>query len=165
MKLIVHDLDEKSAELLFKDKSGIRCISDDKSIHHCIGCLGCWLKDPGECVIKDKYCNMGELISKSEEFIIISKCCYGGFSPFVKNVLDRSISYVHPYFEIRNGQMHHKKRYDTSLSLSVYFYGDDINDSEKELTHNLVRAVSINLNTKVKEVAILSDIQQIGSKL
>ena len=61
--------------------------------------------------------------------------------------------------------MHHKKRYDTSLSLSVYFYGDDINDSEKELTHNLVRAVSINLNTKVKEVAILSDIQQIGSKL
>ncbi|WP_407654270.1 MULTISPECIES: hypothetical protein [Caproicibacterium] len=35
-------------------------------------------------------------LSQCDELILISKCCYGGFSPFVKNVLDRSIPYIHP---------------------------------------------------------------------
>lgn len=94
MKLIIYDLKTQNFEKIFPDSSEeTMIISDDGTIHHCIGCFGCWVKTPAACVIRDKYGDMGEYLSKCSDIIIISKCCYGGFSPFVKNVLDRSISY------------------------------------------------------------------------
>lgn len=116
MKLFIHDLKSEDFKEIFPNISNDTIvISDNGDIHHCIGCFGCWVKTPGVCVIGDKYGNMGEYLSKAEEIIIISKCCYGGFSPFVKCILDRSISYVHPYFVIKNGEMHHKKDMITTL--------------------------------------------------
>ena len=47
--------------------------------------------------------------SNSGELVLVSRCCFGGPGPFVKNVLDRCISYVHPYFVIKNGEMHHRQ--------------------------------------------------------
>ena len=55
------------------------------------------------------------------EMLIISKCVYGSYSPFVKNVLDRSISYIHPYFTVKNGEMHHQQRYKRDFRLKVVF--------------------------------------------
>ena len=31
---------------------------------------------------------------------------------------------MHPYFSVRNAQMHHQRRYQNEMRLSVYFYGD-----------------------------------------
>ena len=51
-------------------------------------------------MIRDGYERMGALIHKAEEVVVISEYTYGGLSPFVKNVFDRSISFVLPFFEI-----------------------------------------------------------------
>ena len=120
MRLLLHDLDRNDFTELFPDQiRETMMISDDGTIHHCTGCFGCWIKTPGACVIRDDYVDMGEYLSKCNEVVIISKCCYGGFSPFVKNVLDRSIPHIHPYFVIRNGEMHHRRRYSNRISLRV----------------------------------------------
>lgn len=122
--MIIHDLGKEQEEKVLKhpriiellpkdvlpDSTNERIVSDDGSIHNCIGCFNCWVKTPGACVLQDNYSDMGELLAKSTEVLVISKCCYGGFSPFVKNVFDRSISYVHPKFVIRKGEMHHRFR-------------------------------------------------------
>lgn len=158
MQTLIHDCEEQNLSLdLTKD---IKVISGDSSIHNCIGCFGCWVKTPGACVIRDNYGDMGELISKSEELIIISKCYYGGFSPFVKNVLDRSISYIHPYFTFRNGEMHHKSRYKNQLKLRAYFYGD-ITEDEKETARKLIQANGINLNCNDHEVIFLQSASEL----
>ena len=115
-------------------------------------------KNPRVCVIKDKYQNMGELLSKADEVIIVSRCFYGGFSPFVKNVMDRSISYVHPYFEIRNGEMHHKPRYDHHIAMNVWFYGENITDQEKRTAEELIKANSINLGCNFTGVRYIEDL-------
>ena len=141
MKLLIHDLEIKDFEKLFPNLlNETMIISDNKMIHHCIGCFGCWIKTPAACVIRDKYGDMGEYLSKCKEVIIISKCCYGGFSPFVKNVLDRSISYVHPYFVIKNGEMHHRRRYKNHIDMQVWFYGKNITEKEKQTAQKLVKA-------------------------
>jgi multimeric flavodoxin WrbA len=163
MKIIIHDLKEEE----FKDLSIIGqddalIISDDGTIHNCIGCFGCWIKTPGTCVIKDKYQNLGEHFSKCDEIIIISKCLYGGFSFFVKNVMDRSISYNHPYFVIRNEEMHHRRRYNNNIDLSVYFYGDNITESEKQTAEKLIKANSINLDCSVKIIKFVNNIKEIN---
>ena len=151
MKIIIHDLDEKELEKIYNltgiDKNeNITLISDNKKIKNCTGCFFCWTKNPGECRIKDGYDNLAELYSKTEKIIIISKCCYGSYSPFVKNILDRSIPYLLPFFKIKNKEMHHTIRYKNKLYFEVYFYGENISNEEKEIAKNMVKANCINLN-------------------
>ena len=152
MRLIVHDLTEEQAKEILPQDTDTRIIGNDGTIHHCIGCFGCWVKTPAQCVIRDNYGDMGELLSKCDELIFVSKCCYGGFSPFVKNVIDRGISYSHPYFTIRSGEMHHKRRYENHFRFSALFYGTDITEQEKKTAENLVHANALNLDCQVEKV-------------
>lgn len=148
MITLIHDIED--IDFFQKNKpDDLEIIFNDGKITPCICCFGCWIKTPGQCVIKDGYENMGALLSKSNKVIIISKCVYGGFSPFVKNVLDKSISYVLPYFEIKNGETHHKKRYDNSYELVVHFYGK-IMESEKETAKKLLKANERNFYHKTE---------------
>lgn len=161
MRLIIHDLMPEMFERIFpgQEKDGTVIIGGDAKIHHCIGCFGCWIKTPGQCLIEDACQKMGELISKSEEVMIISECCYGSFSPFIKNVLERSISYIHPNFRIVDGQMHHQMRYDHIFRLKVQFYGDSITAREKQTAKSLVEANAVNLGCKVESVWFIGGIK------
>ncbi|WRS27183.1 flavodoxin family protein [Oscillospiraceae bacterium MB08-C2-2] len=145
MKIILHDLNQQefTAWQLNKDADTI-IISDNGTIRHCIGCFGCWIKTPGVCVLKDGYSNMGELLSQCDELIIISQCVYGSYSPFIRNVWDRSIPYLLPYFITKNAETHHKSRYQNTFLLSVHFYGDNITQEERETATALVEANGVN---------------------
>lgn len=165
MKLIIHDLDAEMAEQILSNEQGIHKIANHNEIHQCIGCFGCWTKTPGQCVIKDDYDNIGELFSKSDEIILVSKCFYGGFSPFVKNIIDRGISYSHPYFVKKNGEMHHRRRYTNHFDLSFYFYGEHITEKEKKTAEALSQANAVNLHSNVKQVCFASTPQEFGDKL
>ena len=123
-----------------------------------MGCFYCWIKTPGECRIKDGYDNLAELYSKAEKIIIISRCYYGSYSPFVKNILDRSIPYLLPFFKIKNKEMHHTVRYKKKFYFDVYFYGENISDEEKKIAKNIVKANCINLNVDNFNVSFLETI-------
>lgn len=158
MKILLHDLEnEELSNIISNISEDTMIISDDGTIKNCIGCFGCWIKTPGMCVIRDNYGDMGEALSKCDELVIISKCVYGGFSSFVKYVLDRSISYVHPYFVIRNAEMHHHRRYDNSIDLQVIFYGENIKEREKQTAIKLVKANSINLDCKSYKLSFINN--------
>lgn len=148
MKLIITDLDDFHIPV----EGEYQLINPQKAIHPCTGCFGCWIKTPGKCVIHDGYEHTGITMSKCTELILISRCCYGSVSPFVKNVQDRAISYVHPDFVIRRGKMHHKRRYQNVFSLSAYFYGENITDMEKETARNMVTANAVNYDGPVKNI-------------
>jgi multimeric flavodoxin WrbA len=141
IKRIIYDTSEKSTEETV-------IISYDDTIKPCICCFGCWVKTPGQCLINDHYSNMGQLFSKCSEIIVISKCFYGGYSPFVKNVFDRSACpYLLPYFKTKKGETHHPKRYKNIINLSAHFYGK-ISEAEKETARKLIKANGINLGQK-----------------
>ena len=87
MILIVHDLPQESEEHRFLEKKQQTIvISEKQPISPCVGCFGCWVKTPGECVIRDTYGDMGKLLSRCTELWIISRCVYGSYSP---------VSYTH----------------------------------------------------------------------
>ena len=87
MNLVIHDLKETEWEQIRPEYEGYEVISDQGTIHPCIGCFSCWNKTPGQCILRDGYENMGELIHHASEVVVISRYTYGGFSGFVKNVL------------------------------------------------------------------------------
>ena len=50
MKLLIHDLSIKDFKRNFKNlPKDIKVISDNGTIHNCMGCFGCWIKTPGIC--------------------------------------------------------------------------------------------------------------------
>ncbi len=162
MNVIIHDLSTKESETLFTGlKSETKLISNNGQIKNCIGCFGCWIKTPGKCILKDNYEKMGEILSLADKVIIISRCCYGGYSPFVKNVLDRSISYLLPYFKIKQNETHHRQRYKKDLLLSVYFYGKNISKKEAEIAESLVKANSINFYVSKYNVSFLDSSEEL----
>ncbi|HBA63937.1 MAG TPA: flavoprotein [Lachnospiraceae bacterium] len=161
MRLIIHDLLREQAELFIPPQDEeTKIIYEKGRIHPCTGCFGCWLQTPGTCVMKDGYHKMGKELSRCDELMIVSRCVYGGFSPFVKNVLDRSIGYVLPEFEIRNGEMHHALRYSNTIRMRVLFYGSDIAEWEKETARRIVEANAENLGCTVEEVVF--EMQDLG---
>jgi multimeric flavodoxin WrbA len=162
MKLLIHDIEQEAlSSNMLAETDDIKIISEDSPIHNCIGCFGCWVKTPAACVIRDKYGDMGEILSKCEKVTIISKCLYGGFSPFVKSVMDRSISFVLPYFMIKNGEMHHRTRYDNHFNLEVIFYGEDITEKEKQTAMKLAEANSINLHCKDYRISFVKNLSEL----
>lgn len=162
MNLLIHDLDSKQFQMLFPNRNkNTRIISDTGSIRSCIGCFGCWIKTPGKCVIKDGYDHMGEVLSQADHVVIISKCCYGGYSPFVKTVLDRSISYLLPFFKIKNNETHHRPRYKNRFQFSVYFYGEHITPQEMETAQKLIKANSINFHVSKYRVSFYTSFEQL----
>jgi multimeric flavodoxin WrbA len=146
MTILIHDLADASAFLKNKPDD-IEVISDNGKITPCISCYGCWVKTPGQCVVKDGYENIGFIFSKSNRIVIISKCFYGCYSPFVKNVFDRSVSNGLPYFSHIKGETHHKGRYGNKFILDVHFYGE-MTEAEKETAKKLVKANGITLGQK-----------------
>ncbi|MDR1388513.1 MAG: hypothetical protein LBJ31_00855 [Treponema sp.] len=107
---------------------------------------------------------MGALMSKCKRMIIISRCFYGSYSPFVHNVLDRSIPYILPYFRTKNGETHHKNRYDNAIILTVCFYGK-ISGREKETARKLVAANGVNFFAQKTETYFYETIEDMPELL
>lgn len=158
-RLFIYDV---PTELIEKhiDSSDAVLVNANLINQYCIGCFGCWLKNPGTCVIKDDFQDMGKKLSEVNELVVISKATFGSYSSAVKNVLDRSISYVLPFFEIRNGEMHHGERYHNDLKITAVFYGN-MTVAEKNTSKDLVKANAINLNATLGEVHFVEKMEDV----
>lgn len=157
MKLIITDIKNFKIPVIGEYK----IIKPDSPIRHCIGCFGCWIKTPGECVIKDVYSRTGCDLGKCDELIMISKCLYGGFSEFVKMVQDRAISYVRGDFDIVGNEMRHRRRYLNNIKITALFYGEDITDGEKYTAERIVKANAKNFYAKVEKVLFYRTISEL----
>ena len=152
MKMIISDKMTSGGGVTYDRRNDLIKVTDNGSIRKCVGCFSCWTKTPCKCVINDGYGRIGAFLGRCDELEIISECVYGGFSPFVKNVLDRAISYVHPDFEMRKGIMRHKARFGNSLKLRVRFYGESITADGMELALKVCHALSENFGGKLVAV-------------
>ncbi len=157
MKTIIHDLDE---ELRVNDSF----IINNENIHSCKGCFSCWVRTPRKCIYKDKIQNISSMLLCSKEIIIISKCVNGCYSYKIKQILERCIGFVQPFFTIRNNQIHHKPRTNKKINLTVYFYGD-VTDNDKLLANQLVKANCMNFNINIKKINFFDNIGKIKEEL
>ena len=96
MKVIIHDLREREALSQEKSDKDSVVIHANNQYAPCCGCFKCWLKNAGFCIMKDSLQHIGALIGQSDPLIIISQCCYGGYSSPVKATSDRKIGEFSP---------------------------------------------------------------------
>jgi hypothetical protein len=161
-KIILHDLDDDTAKNLLQEIPNAKIFSANKKIAPCKGCFGCWLQTPSLCIIHDSAENAGREMAYCEEFIIISKNLYGGFSKEIKNVLDRSISGVLPFFAVRNKELHHQRRYESGGTMkTIIYHSNEVTDADKEILRAVTKANSINFEKNVYETIFVNDVNEI----
>jgi multimeric flavodoxin WrbA len=162
LKVLVHDLSKHDFSLLGITKNDYTVINADNTSAPCTGCYHCWLKTPGTCKINDCLKNSGSLLGQSEETVVISQNCYGGYSGQVKNVLDRSISGSLPFFSYRSWKMRHTRRYKVNRKhLTVILYGDFL-ESEVKTAQLMVEANRSNMAFKEASLHMANKINEIG---
>jgi multimeric flavodoxin WrbA len=83
----------------------------EMEIAPCMGCFGCWLQTPGRCIRADTDAITRACV-QSELLVFLTPITFGGYSPELKKAVDRLIPIILPFFEMLNGETHHKPRYD-----------------------------------------------------
>ena len=166
-KLIYYDGDIAKVQEI-RDKFSqpgdeVTVIADDGTIKQCIGCFGCWIKTPGQCVLQDGYNDLGERLGKTDELIIVSYSVYGTFSPFIRNLMDRSLSYCLPDFtKARNNEWHHPIRYNKVLPVRYYIYGK-IDSRDKETLLSLIRANVLNFGGTLRSTGFFDTLEEVSA--
>jgi multimeric flavodoxin WrbA len=78
---------------------------------YCIGCFGCWVKTPGECSVADNSAVIHRAIMTSDFTLWAAPLRMGFPSSLLKKALDKYIPLIHPYFDVVQGEAHHRARY------------------------------------------------------
>jgi multimeric flavodoxin WrbA len=89
----------------------------DKTIAPCLGCFGCWIKTPGECVIDDAGRDVARAVARCDLLVYFSPVTFGGVSSELKKAVDRLIPNISPFFARVQEETHHQKRYPRCPSL------------------------------------------------
>ncbi len=80
-------------------------------LRYCVGCWGCWVKTPGECVSRDASLAMDRAIINADFVVWAAPLKMGFPSALLKMAQDKHLPLIHPYMVVDHGEAHHLKRY------------------------------------------------------
>ena len=123
------------------------------NLSYCRGCFDCWTKTPGLCTQKDDMPKILQVMMDSDVVVYISDVKVGFISSELKKVLDKALPLIHPYYDILEGEVHHKARYDSYPEIGlVLIENENISDETFDIIDKWCTRFSLNLRTTVKFV-------------
>ena len=121
----------------------------NENIANCVGCFGCWLKTPGECIINDDGRDLPRKVLQSDAIFLLSPVVFGMYGPVLKRALDRfPCPILLPFFTSINGETHHAKRYEKYPSLVAVGVLPSPDQESESTFKTLVAKNGVNLHTK-----------------
>lgn len=79
-------------------------------INPCRGCFNCWLKTPGMCSQRDDMQILLSRLHESDIWVFATPIYMDGMAGSMKNLMDRILPIVQPFFEVREGHCRHVLR-------------------------------------------------------
>lgn len=118
---------------------------------YCTGCWSCWWKTPGRCSKPDN----AEQIFRSvigADFVIFASPLMAGFtSSALKKITDRLIVLLHPYIKLKNGESHHRKRYDRYPDFGLILQREpETDDEDIKILNDIYDRFGLNFHNKRK---------------
>jgi len=120
----------------------------------CQGCFDCWIKTPGKCKTDDYGREVAKKMVQSNLVIHFTPITFGGYSSELKKVLDRFIPTILPFFTKRNGETHHRYRYEKRGSIIALGVLEKPNEEKESIFKELVYRNSLNMGAPVHESII-----------
>jgi multimeric flavodoxin WrbA len=105
-----------------------------ENLAFCMGCFGCWVKTPGECVIKDKMTEINECFINSDVVIYLCPVVFGQYSANMKNAIDRWLPNILPFFKKRtDGSTIHPTRYKNNPKQIMIAYAEELTEEDADI--------------------------------
>lgn len=122
----------------------------DLDIRYCVGCWGCWVKTPGECLSKDDSAVVCRAVINSDLTVLASPVIMGYPSALLKKTMDKLIPLVHPYATLVQGEVHHVARYPHYPRLALLLEPEADTDAEDlEIMTDLFSRAALNLKSSL----------------
>ena len=127
-----------------------RLVVRELEIKQCLGCWGCWVKTPGECVLKDD----GERVCRSvigSDFALLAAPLVMGFpTALLKRTIDRLLPLIHPYIAIVAGEIHHRARYQRYPTFALLTErGAADTDADLDIVTDVFSRTALNFKSKL----------------
>lgn len=108
----------------------------DLKLKYCTGCWSCWWKTPGDCVIPDGISEMYKAVMGCDLVVFVSALDMGAVTSEMKTFIERMVPLIHPYTVLLDGEVHHRKRYD-SYPLMGAILGEESDTDEEDRKINI----------------------------
>ena len=116
----------------------------------CKGCFGCWIKQPGECTIKDSMAEINNRYINSDVVVYLSPVIFGQFSANLKSAIDRWLPNILPFFMTRpDGSTMHPPRYLTYPKQIIIGYGEAVSKEDAQLFVDITKKHRRNIEVLV----------------
>lgn len=126
----------------------------DMEVRHCVGCFGCWVQTPGECMIDDPARAVAQAFIASDVVVFFTPVTFGGYSSELKKALDRIICLLSPLFKRIDGEVHHEPRYRRYPRLLAVGFQPRPDRESEEIFTALVDRNAINLHAPAHAAAV-----------
>ncbi len=122
----------------------------EMNIKYCVGCFGCWVKKPGECVAADASRDVCRAVINSDFTLLASPVRMGFVSSLLKKTMDKLIPLVHPYFDVVNFEAHHRARYAAYPLLGLLLEKSaDTDDEDVAIIGDILSRTALNLKSRL----------------
>ena len=122
----------------------------DMDIRYCIGCFGCWVKTPGECMTADAGPQICRMMIQSDFTLWAAPLRMGYPSALLKKIMDKSIPLIHPYFTVDQNEAHHRARYAHYPRLGLLLEKEAGTDAaDLEIITQMFRRTAINMKSQL----------------
>jgi multimeric flavodoxin WrbA len=116
-------------------------------LHYCQGCWNCWWKTPGRCAIHDDAEKILTSVINSDFLIFASPLMAGFTSSALKKITDRFVGLVHPYVILKDGECHHRKRYENYPDFGLILEREaDTDEEDVDIIKNIYDRLSKNFH-------------------
>jgi hypothetical protein len=116
-------------------------------IADCSGCGGCALKTPGLCVLPDAANEIMGKQARSDLFILLTPLTFGGYSPQLKKMLDRTLGMCIPIYRLYRGELHHALRYPRPARLLGIGVAPVYDEASAGVFDLLIKHTALNYNS------------------
>lgn len=140
------------AAILEKSRHTVTMINlRDISLRPCVGCWGCWVKTPGQCVARDASLDMDRAVISSDFTLWAAPLRMGFPSELLKMALDKHLPLIHPYMEVAYGEAHHRRRYPRSPRLGLLVEKEPSTDElDLQIINNIFCRTAINFKSRLE---------------
>ncbi len=142
---------DQVSEAMFSVLTGLGQVSMFKlreiAIADCVGCFGCWIKTPGECIINDAAKDIAKRMAAADLKVFVTPIVFGGYSYELKKMLDRQICLILPFFTKINGEVHHAPRYEHNGKLVSIGVLPEPDEESEGIFRTLFNRNAINMHT------------------
>lgn len=123
----------------------------DLKLRYCVGCFGCWVKTPGECVSRDASLEIDRTVINSDFFLCAAPLKMGFPDALLKMAMDKMIPLLHPYEDVAYGEAHHKRRYARYPRTGLVVQKETVTgDSDLQIVRDIFCRFAINFKTRLE---------------